>query len=111
MNSDENNSRKFSVIKTSDSFLDDEEKIDSLSSETDEETKENKILSFVSDNMKESPSLVVTRWDIIKQIPILMGAVSGVSYSELAKKEAKSEAKANAKAGVPNEPKPKGKPQ
>ena len=90
MNSDENNSRKFSVIKTSDSFLDDEEKIDSLSSETDEETKENKILSFVSDNMKESPSLVVTRWDIIKQIPILMGAVSGVSYSELAKKEAKN---------------------
>jgi len=37
--------------------------------------------------------------------------MSKKELSKLAKKEAKSEAKANAKAGVPNEPKPKGKPQ
>jgi len=37
--------------------------------------------------------------------------MSKKELSKLAKKEAKTEAKANAKAGVPNEPKPKGKPQ
>jgi hypothetical protein len=37
--------------------------------------------------------------------------MSKKELNKLAKKEAKSEAKANAKAGVPNEPKPKGKPQ